>query len=177
VRAIRLLREHWPTAILALAGKFYPPQLHADIEAIPGWECVEYHGWLDRKAVGDLLSRIWGGVRILAPMPIYKETSSNTLFEYMAAGLPVIASDFPEWRDMIDRHGCGLLVDPTKPAEVADAMNWLLSHPEEAEEMGRAGLAAVMSEFNWPSQERRLLDFYDLILGSSRRTESIPQDQ
>src|SRR5262249_8316047 len=152
------------------------PQLQADIEAIPGWECVEYHGWLDRKAVGDLRSKVFGGLRILAPTPIYIETSSNTLFEYMAAGLPVIVSDFPEWRDMIDRHGCGLLVDPTKPAAVADAMNWLLSHPEEAEEMGRAGRAAVMSEFNWLSEERRLLALYDRILGSNHRIDSSPQD-
>ena len=173
VQAMRLLRERWPNAILKLAGQFHPPQLRADIEATPGWEGVEYHDWLERHAVRDLLSEVCGGLVILAPTPTYKVSVPIKLFEYMAASLPVIASDFPLWRDIIERHRCGLFVDPTKPAEAADAMNWLLSHLEEAEAMGRAGRAAVMSEFSWHREERRLLGLYDRVLGSIHRTESI----
>lgn len=170
VQAMRLLRERWPNAVLKLAGKFDHPKVRADIEATPGWESLEYYDWLERPAVRDLLSKVCCGLVILAPTPTYKVSEPIKLFEYMAASLPVIASDFPPWRDIIERHGCGLLVDPTKPVEAADAMSWLLSHRDEAEAMGRAGRAAVMSEFAWQSEERRLLGLYDRILGSTHRT-------
>ena len=171
VEAVRLLRERKPAAFLKLAGEVDQPQLRALIEKSPGSAGVEYHHWLERDAVMELFGSVRGGLLLLAPRPTYQRSLPIKLFEYMEASLPVIASDFPLWRGIIERHGCGLLVDPTKPADVADAMNWLLSHPEEAEAMGRAGRAAVMSEFNWPSEERRLLGLYDRILGSTHRPE------
>jgi glycosyltransferase involved in cell wall biosynthesis len=177
VEAIRLLRQRIPAVFLKLAGEFDPPQLRTLVKKSPGWEGVEYDQWLDRAAVMELFGSVRGGLLLFAPMSTHEMALPNKLFEYMAASLPVIASDFPLWRDIIERHGCGLLVDPTEPAEVADAMNWLLSHSEEAEAMGRAGRAAVMSEFNWPSEERRLLGLYDRILGSNHRTESISTGQ
>jgi glycosyltransferase involved in cell wall biosynthesis len=78
----------------------------------------------------------------------------------MAAGLPVVASDFPIWRKIISESQCGLLVDPLDAEAIAEAMMWIFSHPEEAEKMGQRGLAAVQSKYNWDNEERVLLDLY-----------------
>jgi glycosyltransferase involved in cell wall biosynthesis len=78
----------------------------------------------------------------------------------MSAGTPVIASDFPEWREIIEECGCGLVVDPHDPNEIAEAINYLLTHPHEAEAMGRLGRKAVEEKFNWSSEERKLLALY-----------------
>jgi glycosyltransferase involved in cell wall biosynthesis len=171
VEAMRQLHECRTGALLKLAGDFDPPELRACLENNPGWSQVEPLGWLDRAAVRQLFGSVRGGLVVLAPTSTYVTAVPTKLFEYMAAGLPVIVSDFPLMREIVERYGCGLLVDPTNPTEVATAMNRLLSHPQEAEAMGRAGRAAVMSEFNWQREEQRLLGLYGRILGLPQRTE------
>jgi glycosyltransferase involved in cell wall biosynthesis len=79
----------------------------------------------------------------------------------------VVASDFPAWRDIVQESRCGLLVDPTDAAAVGDAMSWLLSHPDEAEQMGRRGAAAVRSQYQWSTQAAVLVDFYRRLLGGA----------
>jgi glycosyltransferase involved in cell wall biosynthesis len=75
-----------------------------------------------------------------------------------------VASDFPLWRHIIENAGCGLLVDPLKPNEIAGAIEYLLTHPAAAEEMGCRGRATAEKLFNWESEERTLLDLYRSIL-------------
>jgi hypothetical protein len=86
------------------------------------------------------------------------------MFEYMATSLPVIASDFPLWRSIIDEARCGLLVDPLDPPAIAAAMRWILDHPGEAQAMGESGRRAVERQFNWNSASRKLTAFYERLL-------------
>ena len=84
----------------------------------------------------------------------------NKLFEYMASGKPVVASDFPEMRRIIEEGRCGLLVDPTDPGDIARAILYLLEHPREAEEMGWKGRKLVEEKYNWECMEKRLGEVY-----------------
>ena len=78
----------------------------------------------------------------------------------MAAGLPVIVSDFPLWRQLIGDAQCGLFVDPLDPAAIAQAMAWILDNPEEAKAMGERGRLAVENDYNWARESRALLECY-----------------
>jgi glycosyltransferase involved in cell wall biosynthesis len=78
----------------------------------------------------------------------------------MAAGLPVIASDFPLWRKIVTESGCGLLVDPRNPQAIAEAMNYILSHPDEAAAMGQRGRTAVEGRYNWETEFPKLQRLY-----------------
>ena len=101
------------------------------------------------------------GLVLLHPLPNHTDPiRSNKLFEYMAAGIPVIASDLPRWREIVRRVDCGLVVDPLDPAAIAEAIQFLLTHPAEAESMGRRGREAVSSELNWDADSARLLSLY-----------------
>lgn len=85
----------------------------------------------------------------------------NKLYEYMMAGIPIVASDFPEMGRIIGDVGCGLLVDPESPAEIARAIGGLAEmDPAERGAMGRLGRTAALDRHNWEVQRRRLLDLY-----------------
>jgi len=86
----------------------------------------------------------------------------------MAAGIPVIASDFPLWRKIINGAGCGVLADPANPDAVAEAIESVLSNPVEAMKMGKRGREAFLSGYNWTTQEAALLGLYRDLLGRAK---------
>lgn len=107
------------------------------------------------------------GVSPIVPSCLnYRYSLPNKLFQYMAAGIPVVASDFPQVRDVVMGSGCGLVADATRPGELADAIASVLADPE-APAMGRRGAAAVVDRFHWGVATARLLDVY-ATLGATR---------
>jgi glycosyltransferase involved in cell wall biosynthesis len=151
-------------ARLSLAGDFVPPMLHNELKSLGGWPLVDYHGHVSREQVASLLNSARAGLVTLHPIVNYIDSYPVKMFEYMSVGLPVIASDFPLWRQIIDGAGCGLLVDPLDPAAIAEAMRWILEHPAEAEEMGKRGRSAVERVYNWDSEAAKLKDMYKKLL-------------
>ena len=111
------------------------------------------------------------GVALYSPRPEHVHAMGNKTFEYMAVGLPVVAPDFPVWREVVRDRRAGLTVDPTDPRKVARAIRYLLLHPREAEAMGASGAEAVASEFNWSSEGERLLR---LTTSSTRARSGVP---
>lgn len=127
---------------------------------------VEHLGLLNRSKVAELLARARMGLVVLHPIKNYVVSQPTKLYEYMSAGIPVIASDFPVWRQIVQSSKCGLLVDPLDPQAIANAIEWLLSHPAEAEAMGRSGQRAVAERFNWEREARSLLAVYKSLVST-----------
>lgn len=86
------------------------------------------------------------------------------MFEYMSAGIAVIASDFPLWREIIEGNDCGLCVNPLDPQAIAAAIDTLAQDPERARKMGQNGQCAMQKHYNWGIEERKLLQLYRTIL-------------
>lgn len=152
---------------LQLGGRFSEPLVQAQMEQQPGWVRTDALGFLDRNGVRDLLQRSVGGLVTFLPVPNHIDAQPNKMFEYMSAGVPVIGSNFPLWREIIEGHDCGICVDPLDPGAIATAIDFLVSNPERAEQMGRNGQRAVLKHFNWAAEERKLLAFYERLGGSS----------
>lgn len=146
---------------LLLAGKFIEAQVSSEVRLLPGWSQVEELGWLDRHGVGDVMRRSLAGMVTLHPTLAYMDALPVKMFEYMNAGLPVIASDFPLWRQIIDDAECGVCVDPLNPRAIAEAIDWIASHPEEARRMGENGRRAVRERYNWAVEEKKLVALYE----------------
>jgi len=120
---------------------------------------VRNHGFIDQRRTFQILQNVRAGLVLYHPEPNQVESMPQKIFEYMAAGIPVIASDFPFWREIIGR-GCGLFVNPLSPPEIARAVEYVLTHPREAEEMGRCGQATVLERFNWDTEAEKLIQLY-----------------
>jgi glycosyltransferase involved in cell wall biosynthesis len=108
------------------------------------------------------------GVSIVQPASLsYRLALPNKLFQYMAAGIPVVASDFPDVRDAVEGSGAGFVVDPEDPAAVAACLRRLIDDPALARSMGENGRRAVTERFNWAQSARELLRGYGEI-GAAR---------
>ena len=125
---------------------------------------MQYLGQVGRDAVRSVMARSSAGLVTLLPMPSYVDSLPIKMFEYMSAELPVIASDFPLWRDILQRHGCGVCVDPADPVAIGAAIRSFVDDPALVHSAGRAGRAAVLSTYNWPQAERELLALYRTLL-------------
>jgi len=92
-------------------------------------------------------------------------STPNKLLEYMAAALPVVASDFGYMRAIIQEAGCGLLAPAGDAAAQAAQIAWLLEHPSEARTMGERGRTAVLGRYTWASEGKKLIRLYDELTG------------
>jgi glycosyltransferase involved in cell wall biosynthesis len=149
---------------LKLVGVVSPASLTSELQRLGTNDRVELLGWQDRDSVRGILSAARLGLVLLQPARNYIESMPTKLFEYMSAALPVVASDFPLWRSIVESAGCGLLVDPRDPKAIADAINWLIEHPAEAEEMGKRGLEAVRVDYDWNHEAKKLVNLYEELL-------------
>ncbi|TDR80180.1 glycosyltransferase family 4 protein [Paludibacterium purpuratum] len=147
-------------ARLNLAGIWGESGLREELAAAPGWGKVNDLGVLDRAGVADVLARSKVGLVTLFPTPNYVDALPIKLFEYMAAGLPVVASDFPVWRAIVEDAGCGVLVDPQDPAAIAAALRTLLADNESAAAMGASGQRAVLAKYSWQAEGEKLVGLY-----------------
>ncbi len=163
VKAIGLVQKRMRVR-LVLAGEFTTEALEREIRALPEFMYVDYRSFVNRNEAGRLMSRVRVGLIVLHPEPRYKVSYPNKLFEYMAAGIPVIASDFPLWRQIIEESRCGFLVEPLNPAALAEAIIAVLQKPGEAEAMGKHGREAAVKKFRWENEKKKLLDLYADIL-------------
>ena len=153
-----------PEVRLQMAGAFMPKTLEMSVTAQKGWSYVDFHGWAGRGVFSEIMGNVRAGLVLFHPLPNSITAQPNKLYEYMSTGLPVIASDFPLWRKIIEGAGSGLLVDPEDPKAIAEAMQWILDHPEEAEAMGRRGREAVENHFNWDAEAAKLIALYEDLL-------------
>ncbi|WP_367606880.1 glycosyltransferase family 4 protein [Legionella sp. W05-934-2] len=122
---------------------------------------VKHIPWMPSNQLLTNLANSKVGLVVLHPTPTFLTSYPLKLFEYMAAGIPVIAANFPEWEEIINRYQCGLVVDPLDEEAIKQAMLYLLNNPEKAYQMGQNGLKAVMGELNWEREFRALLSVYN----------------
>lgn len=150
---------------LNLVGSFNESDTYNEVKQSNGWVHVNELGQLDRVQVKEILSKSVAGVVTFLPLPNHIDAQPNKMFEYMSAGIPVIASNYPLWKNIIEGNNCGICVDPESPQEIATAIDRLVNDKVYAKKLGENGMIAVNSKFNWSIEEIKLKDIYDTILG------------
>lgn len=149
---------------LDLGGNFDPPSLKQKLVCKPGWQKVNELGFIDRKEVKYVLSTSKVGIVTLHPTVSYLDSLPVKMFEYMAAGIPVVASNFQLWREIVEDNNCGICVNPKEPRSISEAVNYLLNNDNLAKAMGQNGRKAVEKKFNWEHEKKKLIDLYQRIM-------------
>jgi glycosyltransferase involved in cell wall biosynthesis len=150
-------------ARLQLGGLFEEPTTEAACKRNQGWSYVDHLGFLSRDDVRKLMEESVAGIVTFYPAPNHINSQPNKMFEYMSAGIPVIASNFPLWREIIEGNKCGICVNPKNPIEISEAIDYLINNLEVAEQMGRNGRNAIDNRYNWEKEAGKLIEFYDRI--------------
>lgn len=144
--------EKTPNVNYLLAGRFRGGErYHNELMQYPKWKDVEF---VDGFAIEEL-SGLMGRSTISNVLRDFSKTHYHNgnigiikVFESMEAGLPLICSDVPVYRKIWEEYKFGMLVDPKNPEQIAEAINYLVQHKEEAYKMGQEGRRAVIEKYN-----------------------------
>lgn len=158
--------DHWRAVV---AGPPSPATFLGDMSRHPGWGRVDYKGFLSTDGARDLLLECRVGICALQRTEAYVDSLPTKMFEYFAAGMPVVASDFPLWRSIIEEHDCGLLIDETSPDAIAGAVARYAREPELLRRHSANALSAAQGRLNWENEEHSLLQAYARITPPTSR--------
>jgi glycosyltransferase involved in cell wall biosynthesis len=161
IEEIILAMDYTNGVTLNLAGKFPDQLLENKVKNQRAWSKVNELGFLNRQQVNKVLATSRAGLVTLYPIINYMDALPVKMFEYMAAGIPVIASSFPLWREIVEGNKCGLCVNPLNSKEIGGAIQYIIEHPREAEEMGMNGIKAVEEKYNWLIEQKKLFGLYE----------------
>lgn len=159
VKALELLLKKIPDVFIHFIGP-YSKQLLEDVNVSKVENNMKMYGAMPLFEGLEYSTNSKVGISILKPIGNYIHSYSTKIFEYMALGLPVITSNFQLYKDVIENYNCGICVNPLEPKEIATAIEYIITHPKEAEQMGQNGRKAVMEKFNWSVEERKLFEVY-----------------
>lgn len=164
VDAMEAVGAQVPGARLALGGAFANDSIRQTVEALPGWKHVDFLGWQSRAQLVGVLEQSRLGLIVFHPVGNYVEALSVKMFEYMAAGIPVIASNFPLNRELSATGEFGILVEPKSSHKLAATIITLLQSTERAAALGVVARQRVVDDFNWAAEEIKLLALYRRLL-------------
>lgn len=140
-----------------IAGSFHPASLEAEIERTQNVRFVGRLG-LDQVVTLNFESKV--GLIVPHPLERYQTNYPVKLFEYWAAGLPVVASEYGEIAAFVKQCLGGILVNPLDAGAIAEAILYLLTHDTQAREMGQRGQQMVFTQYNWEAERQKLLALY-----------------
>lgn len=179
LESFALLRARIPEAFLLLIGGFdsasYEARFREKVRSLLSREAYEILGKIPHARVYPYLRIADVGVYLPgSETRRYRWGEPTKLFEYCAAGLPVVVSDVEAKRSVLSRTLNGILVPPGDSAAAAAAMAKILEDAELAARFSRSGREAFEREFCWESCSHRLTDFYGAVI--ARRVLSEPGD-
>jgi glycosyltransferase involved in cell wall biosynthesis len=141
-------------------------QLQSLVQEMNLQDKVKFHSKVPLSELPKYTRNAFLGFQVLNNVCFnHYSASSNKLFEYMMAGVPVVACSFPEIKRVVEGDKTGICVDSHDPESIAEGVNYLLKHPEERVEMMNNCLIAK-DKYNWENEKSSFLSIFDKILKS-----------
>ncbi|MFW5628599.1 MAG: glycosyltransferase [Candidatus Cloacimonadaceae bacterium] len=149
---------------LHLAGRFEEPEVREEVSKLPGFSKVVEHGFINRKQAAELLGSCALGIHPLYPNPNYTYSLPTKMLEYMAASLPILASNIPINMELLDSSKGGRYVDPKDVKALSQGIEEMLSDPDMLAQQGLAGKNFVFSQMSWEAEQEKYLQIYSELL-------------
>lgn len=165
IQALPQIAQKYPSINFDMGGKItssYKEQL----ESLQGWRNTTFHGWINREKLPKILKSARLGLLVLDKHPNFEYSKPVKLFEYMLSGIPIIASNFPYWKQLIGDANCCLFVEPSNPNAIAQAIEWIFDNPIEAKEMGERGKDFALKNFSWETEFQNLQTCYKQVMSN-----------
>ena len=145
---------------LELAGEIENEEISKKIRSI-NKDSINYLGVLKRNQIVALISKSKVGLVLLHPTPNHLNSLPVKMFEYMAGGIPVIASDFKVWKEIIEGNNCGICVDPLDLNAIQNAIQFLVENESQRSKMGENGQNAIRNKYQWETEFKKLQNVYE----------------
>ena len=148
---------------LLLAGRMESGELSRQAADHPGWSMVRWMGLRSREELPALMDQCRMGLLLLQGTDAYRRSMPIKLFEYQMAGLPVVASDFPLWRQLTQEKGV-LFVPPGDARAAAQAIRRLAQEDDLVRRLGREGRELAMGRFDGRREQERLVSLWNSLV-------------
>jgi len=158
--------QKMPNCSMVIAGTFTDAQTELEAHQHEAWARVNYLGQISSSEIFDVLRQSKIGLLLLWPQSRFLESLPLKLFEYMGAGLPVIASSFPFWYQFVADNEAGIMVDPHDLDAIVATIQELLDSPQLVKKMGERAQEAVLDKYSWEQEYEKLVQVY-VNIGSS----------
>lgn len=170
IKAFKTVVEKKPGAKFHVVGdivpKSYEQQLHDLIDLLDLKNNVILTGFKPHAEAITYLKKATCGIVTFLPNRHHQACLPNKIFEYMASGLPVIASDFELYKGVIDKAKCGITVDPENVNQIADAILNIHNNKESLSSMSENGLEAFHRFYNWENEALKLDALYSKLINN-----------
>jgi glycosyltransferase involved in cell wall biosynthesis len=164
LEAVAWAKKQVPDILFYLVGGAVPAsfedQIRAKVSELGLDENVEIVGRIPFTDVPQWINKADFGLSLTKPDAYHKDALQTKIFEYLILERPVVVSDFPILKKLVDEARCGIAVDPLDIRAIAGAMVQLLTEPETCRQMGQNGRKAVMEKYNWQVEEKKLFALY-----------------
>ncbi len=171
VEALPQIKKTYPNVKLMLVGRFVPELYEQELiekaKALGVEKNLVIEGMLPWEENFTRTAKATLGCVFYEDNPNNRVGVPNRLFEYMACGVPILAENFIELQRITNDAQCGLLVDSSKPVEIANAALEMLSNQDRAMNMGQKGKEAVFQKYNFEEEVKKMLNFYEEILSEN----------
>jgi glycosyltransferase involved in cell wall biosynthesis len=153
---------------LHLAGSYEPPEFREELIAMPGFAKVVEYGYVNREQAAKIFANSALGVVLFDKTPNHLHSLSTKMFEYMAAGLPIMVSDLPSNVKLLDTTAAGIYIDPDSVEQIAQNLERLLSDPQKLSQWGANGRKAVVSDYSWENEKDKYLGLYSELFNTEK---------
>ena len=160
IKAYEILLKKGYEIEFHLAGPIYTERIRLSVKrAMETLSGFHYHGRVPYTKALEITAGSDVGMLVIHRGKSKEESSPLKMFEYMAFGLPIVASNFSYWKDILNNPNCALYVEPESVEDIAEKMELLVKDQVLRKALGNTGREKI-KYYTWESIEKNLIELY-----------------